>query len=317
MLTSLLILLASTIAIALGSNWIVESAARVAKRFQISELVIGLTVVAFGTSAPEFAVSLLAAFQKQGNISVGNIVGSNIFNLGIILGGCALFVPIQTSPTLLKRDGTFLLVGTLLLFAFLILLQPYTLARWEGGVLFTMLLTYLIYLYLTRSKIDLEELPANPATWLDALLLPLGLTLVIVGAHFLVQEAVKIAYALGVSTWIISVTIVAAGTSIPEVATSLTAAIKGRHGISAGNLIGSDIFNMYGVLGLSALVNPLHVKPASYGSLIALVAMVGLTLVFVRTGWKISRKEGLALVLLALARWAYNFRGQLGLTAYF
>lgn len=318
-------IVACTVAITFGSSWLVDSAAKIAKKFNISELVIGLTVVAFGTSAPEFAVSISAALQNYGDVSVGNIVGSNIFNLGFILGGCALIVPIQTSPLVIKRDGTFLIAGTVLLCLFipfwaswLFFLTPGVLTQIEGIILFALLAVYLLYLYFKRSEIDMDELPADAATWKDGGMLLLGLLLVVGGAHFLVEFAVVIAKMVGISNWVISVTIVAAGTSIPEVATSLTAALKGRYGISAGNLIGSDIFNMYGVLGLAAIINPLEVDPAAKGSVLALFLMVVLALFFMRTGWRVSRFEGFLLVMVAMLRWGYDLREailpRLGLT---
>ncbi|RME84162.1 MAG: sodium:calcium antiporter [Planctomycetota bacterium] len=301
-------ILASTLAVAWGASWLVDSAAKIAKKFEISELVIGLTVVAFGTSAPEFAVSITAALKDYGDISVGNIVGSNIFNLGFILGGCALIVPIQSSPLAVKRDGFFLLMGTILLCIFIPFLGPQELSRLEGGILFSLLIFYLLYLYWNRSIIDMEEIPAEKATGMDWFWLILGMVLVVGGGHYLVIFSAQLARYMGLSEWVIAVTIVAAGTSVPEMATSLAAALKGRHGISAGNLIGSDIFNMYGVLGLAALIRPLHIDPASTGSVFALIFMVGLTLIFLRTGWKVSRLEGSFLVLIAILRWGYNLR---------
>ena len=154
-----------TIAIWFGSSWLVDSAAKIAKKFNISELVIGLTVVAFGTSAPEFAVSITAAYQDLGNISVGNIVGSNIFNLGFILGGCAILIPLKTSPLVVKRDGLFLLIGTLLLCVFLLFITPFHLTYYEGVILFGCLIVYLLFLIFKRAEVDLEELPAEEATW--------------------------------------------------------------------------------------------------------------------------------------------------------
>lgn len=317
MTMDLIQILVCVIAIGYGSSWLVDSAAKIAKKFNISELVIGLTVVAFGTSAPEFAVSISAAATGHSNISVGNIVGSNIFNLGFILGGCALLMPLKTSPLAVKRDGTFLLGGTLLLCVFFSGTSPDILERWEGAILFSLLAVYLVFLYIKRADVDMDEIPAEEATGMDGFYLLMGLLFVVGGAHFMVEAAIRIAEAIGVSDWIISVTIVAAGTSLPEVATSFTAVIKGRHGISAGNLIGSDIFNMYGVLGLAGMILPLEVTGASFvylggiklnASLFALVGMVVLTLIFMRTDWTVSRFEGSLLVLVALVRWGYDLK---------
>ena len=251
----IVILLVSIIVIGKGAVWLVDAAARVAKHFGISELVIGLTVVAFGTSAPEFGVTILAAIRGMGDISVGNIVGSNIFNLGFILGGTAIIHSLKTSRTIVFRDGFFLLFGGILLSVFL---WDLTLSKIEGIVLFTLLVLYLLYLYFKKETIETEE-PTHAMYRWDPILLFVGIGLVIVGSHFLVESAVNIARFMGVSDWVIGATIIAAGTSAPEFATSLTAAMKSRYGMSVGNLIGSDIFNLFGVLGVAGMMRNLSV----------------------------------------------------------
>ena len=309
-----LVILGTILLIGKGAHWVVESAARLAKRLGISELVIGLTVVALGTSAPEFAVTLIAAFKGQGDISVGNIVGSNIFNLGFILGGCALVRAIPTNPTLLWRDGSVLGATTLLLLA--LIGWNLRLDRYDGALLFILLCVYLGYLFKSRHVIpgteqELDRLTAGGeginSLWYEGALLVAGLVCIVVGSHFLIGSATAVARAFGISEWVIGVTIVAAGTSAPEFATSLMGVLKGRYGISAGNVIGSDIFNMLGVLGLAGLIRPVDVDPMARVSLAALVGMVFLVLIFMRTGWRLSRLEGLALVAIATARWWFDF----------
>ena len=286
-----------------GACWLVDSAARLAKRLGISELVIGLTIVAFGTSAPEFAVTIAAALGGNPDISVGNIVGSNIFNIGFILGGCAILISLRSRPSLVWRDGLLLLGVTLLLMYFL---RDQQLTRPEGAILFAILLAYLFYLSVKREPILDEELSVKSATWRDGLLLPLSLLMIIAGGYFLKESAVKIALAYKLSEWVIGVTIVAAGTSVPEFAISLIALLKRHHGLSAGNLIGSNIFNTLGVLGLAGTLHPLQVESSSLFSIGALAVLTLLVLIFLRTGWKISRWEGLLLLLLSLAVWLYN-----------
>ncbi|MHC5020550.1 MAG: calcium/sodium antiporter [Planctomycetota bacterium] len=260
-----LILVVSCIAIAKGADWLVESAARMAKKFGISELVIGLTVVAFGTSAPEFAVSVGQALQDKPEIALGNVIGSNVFNLGFILGGCAAVRAIITTPTMVYRDGGLLVAAT----AFIaIAMYDGALDRWEGIVMMCALVAYLLYLWKKRAPLDDEELPDEPASWIDPVLFVVGVTGVVGGAHFLVESAIFFAHEFGVSEWVISVTIVAAGTSLPEFATSMAAIIKGRYGISAGNLIGSDLFNLLGVLGLTAIIMPIRPSAAAYSSVL-------------------------------------------------
>jgi len=299
----IVILLVSIIVIGKGAVWLVDAAARVAKHFGISELVIGLTVVAFGTSAPEFGVTILAAIRGMGDISVGNIVGSNIFNLGFILGGTAIIHSLKTSRTVVFRDGIFLLFGGILLSVFL---WDLTLSKIEGIVLFTLLVLYLLYLYINKETIETEE-PTHAMYRWDPILLFVGIGLVIVGSHFLVESAVSIARFMGVSDWVIGATIIAAGTSAPEFATSLTAAMKSRYGMSVGNLIGSDIFNLFGVLGVAGMMRNLSVGHDAHINLIILSFMIAVVLIFMRTGWVVSRKEGIILVMIGLLRWIYSF----------
>ena len=187
-LKDVLILLVSFVVIWKGAGWLVDAAARVAKHFGISELVIGLTIVALGTSAPEFGVTILAALRGMGDISVGNIVGSNIFNLGFILGGTAIIHNLKTSRIVIRRDGFFLLFGALLLSVFL---WDLTLSRIEGVILFTLLVLYLIQLYVKKQPLE-TELPSHEMYWWDPVVLLLGLIMVLTGAHFLVESAVNL-----------------------------------------------------------------------------------------------------------------------------
>lgn len=314
-----LIVVAVILLIAQGAHWLVEAAARIAKRLGVSELVIGLTVVAFGTSAPEFAVTLTAAFKDHGDISVGNIVGSNIFNLGFIMGGCAAFHAIPTSLTLFKRDAPFLVGTSLLLFAMVGI--DLRLDRYDGIVLFALLMGYLLVLFKQRKNVTEMALEPEEASTVvsgvpnlprDSLLLVAGLVLITGGSHVLVDSATAVARAFGVSEWVIGVTIVAAGTSAPEFATTLAGVVKRRFDISAGNLIGSDIYNLLGVLGLAGMLRPVGVDPMARYSILALALMVIVVLVFMRTGWRISRLEGLLLVLIALLRWIFDFSTRMG-----
>ncbi len=297
------IILVCIVAIGKGAAWLVDSASKIAQRLGVSELVIGLTVVAFGTSAPEFGVTILAAMRGMGDISVGNIVGSNIFNLGFILGGTAIIHRLKTNKTVVHRDGLFLLFGALLLTGLLWNLQ---LNRIEGVVLFGLLVLYIGWLCLAKRPLE-SDTPAGTLHWRDPVLLLTGLGMVVGGAHYMVNSAVNLATAFGISEWVIGATVVAAGTSAPEFATSLVAALRKRYGISVGNLIGSDIFNLFGVLGLTSILSDLSVDVGARMNLVILAMMVALVLVFMRTDWVISRKEGSILVIIGLSRWAYSF----------
>ncbi len=304
-----------------GSDWVVTSASKFAHAWGISDLVIGLTIVAIGTSAPEFAVTISAVLSGKADISVSNIVGSNIFNLGFILGGTASFYAIATTPKLVYRDGFFLIGVTILLSFFLFdfqLLQfdkPITngtMTRWEGATLFTLLIVYMTYLFFKREDLG-EEISHEKATWKDGLLLLAGLASVVYGGHLLVESASEVARFFGVSDWVIGVTIVAAGTSAPELATSITALLRGKSGMAIGNLIGSDLFNLLGVLGLAAILkHPLDVSAEARGSMIMLVLMVMLVVYFMRSGWKITRLQGFSLVVINLVRWVFDFMGKAG-----
>lgn len=286
-----------------GAVWVVESASRIAKKIGLSELVIGLTVVAIATSAPEFAVTVYAALTDQSAISVGNVVGSNIFNLGIILGIVALYSTLTTSRALLVRDSLLLLFTGILL---LIFFYDLKLTWFEGLILFSTLVIYIYILIRQKQSVE-EEIPEGEFSWIDIPKVIVGAIVIVTGAHFLVNSASNVARLFGVSEWMIGITIVAAGTSAPELATSVVAIIKGKHGISAGNLIGSDIFNLLGVLGIASMLKPLHIMQAEYTSLILLVVTLAVIMVMIRTGWKISKIEGAILIAIALFRWSFDF----------
>ncbi|MEE9432529.1 MAG: calcium/sodium antiporter [Melioribacteraceae bacterium] len=287
-----------------GATWVVEAASRMARKFGLSDLVIGLTVVAIATSAPEFAVTVSAAFRGQSAISVGNIVGSNIFNLGFILGFVAIVSPIAIPKVLFKREG-FLLVATGILL--LIFFYDLTLTLIEGIILATILLTYVISIIKHGGEVDEDEIPEGAFKLLDIPRFILGVTVIIVSANYLVGSASEIARVFGISEWMIGITIVAAGTSMPELATSIVAVAKKKHAISAGNLIGSDLFNMLGVLGVASIIKPLSIGSQEYISLIILAVTLLFILSMMRTGWKISRVEGILLILIAIFRWSFDF----------
>jgi len=298
-----LIISACIVGLAKGASWLVDSSVKIANWLTIPELVIGLTIVAFGTSAPEFGVTLLAAVKGMGDIAVGNVVGSNIFNLGFILGSAAIIRDLHASKSLVYRDGLFLLAGTILL---TIMAWDLSISKLEGFFLLIALIVYLFSLFNkkfpaeTNSRID-------KIRWTDFVCFLMGLGLILAASHFLVESSVNLARSIGISEWVIGTTIVAFGTSAPELATSVTAAIKGHHGISIGNLIGSDIFNMFGVLGLTAIIQNMTVDVGVRYNLILLTAMVLLVLFFIRTRWRITRREGIILVLIGMARWIYSF----------
>ena len=305
------IVFASIIMLWKGADWLVDSAAEIAHTLKISDLVVGLTVVAFGTSAPEFAVTISAAVTKQTDISIGNVIGSNIFNLGFILGGTAMIRPIATNKKMFERDGLFLLVTTALIFFLFFGFDGWTegdsFTQYEGVLLFSLLIAYIAFLFIKKDPP--EEVNPDSATLKSYAFFLIGLVMIVAGGHLMVEHASNVARYLGVSDWVIAVTIVAAGTSAPEFATSVAAALKGRHGIAIGNLIGSDLFNLLGVLGLAGIINPTMISEDIFSSVFLLVIMVGLTLLMIRTNWRLSRAEGTILVTINLIRWYFDFAG--------
>jgi cation:H+ antiporter len=306
MLTTLT-LLAGLALLIFGADLLVKGASRVAAGFGISPLVIGLTVVAFGTSSPEMAISVSSAWKGEADIAVGNVVGSNIFNVLFILGLSALITPLVVSKQLVKLDVP-LMIGVSVL-AFLLSMDG-RIAFWEGGVLFAGVIGYCILaIRVGRASGETgEAIEGAGHWWKDIALIVVGLALLVLGSQWLVSAAITIAQAMGVSELVIGLTIVAAGTSMPEVATSVTAAIRGQRDIAVGNVVGSNIFNILAVLGLTAMVAPdgLPVSDAAirfdYPVMMA-VAVACLPIFFV--GYTIQRWEGALFLGYYVAYTAY------------
>ena len=290
-----------------GADWVVHSACGLAHRFGLPDAVAGVSIVALGTSAPELTVAVLAALRGHPDLAVANIIGSNIFNLGIILGGCAAIWTVPTTRPLVARDTPALLLATLLLLLFL---DDRLLERWEGGVMVMCLASYLLYLVTRRGLRPETHDPVSEDTGSarDYFGLILGLAGVLGGAHLLVGSASDLARLMGISDWAIGVTIVAAGTSLPELATALVAAKRGRMGMLAGTLVGSDLFNLLGVLGLTAFLHPLAVSHGVDASLMLMPVMVTILIVLMRTGWRLTRAEGLVLIAIGLLRWWWDLQ---------
>ena len=288
-----------------GAVWLVDSASKVGRRLGLSDLTVGLTIVAFGTSAPEFAVTIGAALQGHSDISVGNIVGSNIFNLGFILGGCAAFRSLTANTLIVRRDGLILLGSSLALLYFFSDLE---LSRLESGAMVAGLLGYLLLILVWKPETVIPT-SKGVASWKDVLLIVVGIAAVILGGQILVRSASSLAALWGVSEWIIAITIVAGGTSAPEFVTSLVAAAKGHKGISLGNLIGSNLFNTLGVLGIAGAIRPMSIDGGSVVSLYFLIGISMLGVVFLWTGNRITRMEGGILAGTGLVLWGLSLLG--------
>lgn len=304
---SLVFFLLGLVALVLGAELLVRGASRLALSFGISSLVVGLTVVAFGTSAPELAVSTQSALSGQVDIAIGNVVGSNIFNVLFILGASALITPLLVNQQLIRQEVPILIGFSLLTWG---LAADGGLSGLDGALLVALLLGYTAFVIVQSRRAqpsevtaEYEEALAIPADrgwdrhWAVQVSLVLaGLGLLVVGSQRLVEAAVRFATWMGVSELVIALTIVAAGTSLPEVATSILAAVHGERDIAVGNAVGSNIFNLAGVLGASALVAP-EGLPVSAGvlsfDLPVMVAVAVACLPIFFTGHLIARWEGL------------------------
>ncbi len=299
MITSLTLLILSLMALYIGAGWLVQGSSALALKANISPLVIGLTIVAFGTSAPELAVSLGATLRGQGDIAIGNIVGSNIFNIGVILGVSATICPLQVKKQLLRIDIPIMLAATIL---FTILFWNGTLGRMEGLFFLTGIIIYTLFSLLYSRKQEEEpnlELEEQPKHWaVDTLTIIGGLVVLVFASRLLVDNAVSIAKELGVSEAVIGLTIVAAGTSMPELATSVVAAYKHKTDIAIGNIVGSNLFNILAIAGFCSLMHPIEAKNVNYIDLLVMLAISILLLPLMKSGQKISRTEGAALILI-------------------
>ena len=290
-----------------GSRSLVDGAVQIARRLGLSELVIGLTIVAAGTSMPEFVVTSDAALAGLGDIAVGNVVGSNIYNLAVVLGVVALFQRIPVDRAIVRRDGAVLVVTTVVALVFI---SDLRITRIEGGVLFAGLLAYLLVLARSGDATNVpSELTAaeSPPLWREVAHVIGGLVLVIAGGHLLVTAASDLALFFGIPSWAIGATVVAAGTSTPELAVSLIAIRRGRVGVSLGNVLGSNALNILGALGIAALLRPLEFLPAAVDETLWLLALSSFVLLLLWTGRMLSRREGGLMVLSEGLRWAGEF----------
>lgn len=298
MTVTLLLLLLGLVLLYLGAEGLVRGSASLALRLGVGPLLVGLTVVAFGTSAPEMIVSVNAAYLGQGDISVGNVVGSNICNVGLILGFSALIFPVKVASQIVRIDTPIMIASTALAIA---LLYDGSLSRSEGIVFFALLVVYVGFSIRLAQKQAGDPLAqefseevkiSKRGVAVDLGMVIVGLVMLVFGARFLVDAAIEIARNFGLSEAVIGLTIVAIGTSLPEFATSLIAAMKKEADIAVGNVVGSNIFNLLGILGISATVTPLSSAGITGVDLAVMAAFALVLWVFSATGHRISRSEG-------------------------
>ncbi|PUB18699.1 calcium/sodium antiporter [Yoonia sediminilitoris] len=309
-MNSIILVIFGLIGLILGGELLVRGAVSAAKSFGISPMVIGLTLVGFGTSSPELVTSLQAALSGSSGIAVGNVVGSNIGNVLLILGIAALIAPIAIDPKAFRRDGTVVVFTTLLCLGAVLLGEV---GRLVGAGFVFALAAYLGFTLWSEKRSggtpaatvyesEAEAVPGPETTFGVSLLMAIGgLVITILGARFLVSGAVSIAQAAGLSEAVIGLTIVAIGTSMPELVTSIIAVRKGEGSVAIGNVLGSNIFNILGILGITVIVQPLVIPSEIAQFDIWVLCVTTLLLVaFARSGWTISRREG-GLFVLAYA----------------
>ncbi|MCH8157527.1 MAG: calcium/sodium antiporter [Nitrospinae bacterium] len=281
-----------------GGDFLITGSTRIAARFKISPFIIGATVIGFGTSAPELAVSVLASLHGSGELALGNVIGSNIANVGLVLGLTALLIPLTIDERRFKEA-----IPPLLIASFLILGLAWDnhLGPWEGGGMMVLLIAYLWKMFgkMEPSEIELEDSgdflkDRGPAVQYGLILV--GLILLVLGAEWLVDGATAIARRMGISEWFIGVSIVAVGTSLPEIVSSLIAAKRGHGEMAIGNVFGSNIFNILLVLGVASSIHPITIEESIHPDLIYTTVMTCLLLVLIRLEHNLSKRDGLFLL---------------------
>ena len=305
-MVNILLLLVGLGLVVLGADWLVNGASSIARRAGISEFVIGLTIVGFGTSCPELVVSLSGAIEGNSDISVGNVVGSNIFNVLFILGLTAMVLPVGMTDKNRRIDIPITLGVTILLVILGITgsMSGPGISRWEGVLMLLVFSAYLFYCFKSDSKDEFSETQQATLSITKSIALTLtGLAGLIFGGDLFVDSATALARQIGVSDKFIAVTILAGGTSLPELATSLVAAIKGKEQLALGNILGSNVFNAMMILGLSSVITPLSFASMTIVDIITLVLSAILLLIWAYTGRKnrIDRREGAAMLLCYVA----------------
>ena len=301
-----------------GADYFVEGASSIAKKLRIPTFVIGLTIVAFGTSAPELAVSISAALKGSNDIAIGNVVGSNIFNTLVVLGASAAITPIAVEKGIIKKDYPLsifaaILLGVLSLDMILFKAPAMTLSRVDGIIL---LVAFAFFMYTTVKAGLKQRAAANPEheealanmympAWKSILILVVGLAGIVIGGDLSVEGAKEIARAFGLSEALIGLTIVAFGTSLPELVTSIVAARKGESDIAVGNVIGSNIFNIFFILCVSATFLPMNVSSTYLYDIAILVAVMVLSYIPIAKTKKVSRGMGVTMVAAYLAYTVY------------
>lgn len=316
MVLAFILLIVGFVLLVKGADFFVDGSSCIAKFLKIPSIVIGLTIVAFGTSAPEAAVSIIAGIKGSNDIAVGNVIGSNMFNILVVLGISAAIKPVMIDSQIIKKEFPFMFLATL---AFLVISFDAALGNGTANIIsrneaFLLLILMAIFLYSvitsalrTRKEnaASLEEDKPKYGIVKSIIFTVGGLAGIIIGGQFVVDSASDIARSFGMSETLVGLTIVAVGTSLPELVTSIVAAKKGESDIAIGNVVGSNVFNILFVLAASAAITPMNINTQSLFDLVILTAVTALTYVFCITQKKVNRPEGVILVLMYAGYMAY------------
>ena len=306
MITDVLFIIIGIVIVLMGADKLTESASSLARGMKIPEIVIGLTIVSMGTSAPELFVSLTSALQHTPDMALGNVIGSNIFNTLLIVGCAAIVAPMTIAHTTVSKDIPFSLLASALLVVLCmddfssVQITGHVLSRTDGVVLLLCLALFMwqTYRVAMRNRKETTVAPPSMPWWRAVLWMALGLGALVLGSDLFVSSASDLAVSLGMSQAVVGLTIVAGGTSLPELATSVVAAYRGRSAIAIGNVIGSNVFNILAILGITAVISPLHISGITPIDLGLLLGSVTLLWLFCFTKYTVARWEGWLLTLI-------------------
>lgn len=295
MIFDILLIVLGVAMVLLGADRLTEGAAALARRMNVPEIIIGLTIVAAGTSAPELFVSLVSALKGTPDMAMGNVVGSNTMNCMLIVGCAAMVAPMTISRSTVQKDIPFSVGASVLL---MILAINAYLGRFDGIILLLGFAAFMYYTLLQAKKgqVEQQETVKQVNPWLSAFFVVLGLAMLVVGSNVFVDAASDVAYSLGLSEGVVGLTIVAGGTSLPELATSVVAARKGQSAIAIGNVIGSNVFNILLILGLTATISPMQIQGITLVDMGMMLGSVSLVWLFSYTRFTVERWEGALLV---------------------
>lgn len=300
MILNIVLLILGIVVVLKSADWLTDGSVALAERMGISQMVIGLTIVALGTSMPEFCVSLVSAIKGTSDLAVGNVVGSNIFNSMLIVGCAAMVAPMTIPKITVRKDIPFALIASIVLFMMIVNGDEADISRLEAGILVLMLAIYMFFTLknakdTTAVGTEKKEF-MNP--WRAIAFLLLGLVGLVLGSNVFVDNASALARVLGVSDAVIGLTVVAGGTSMPELATSIVAARKGNSGIAIGNVLGSNVFNILFILGVTGVISPMSINGITSLDLSMMISSMILLWLFSYTKFTIERWEGAVLALL-------------------